>query len=124
MVGSTNFLYDTNGNLTNDGNCKYMYDAENRGLKWTFIYGPGIDEPIMMLDAAGQNRYFYFYDGLGSVVALSHNGQIVEQYRYDAFGNTKAFSRSGNPKTVAQLIDNPFKFTGQWHDSEIDQYSL
>ncbi|MDD5135512.1 MAG: hypothetical protein PHP01_08895, partial [Phycisphaerae bacterium] len=51
-----------------------------------FVYGPGIDEPIMMIDASSGSRYYYHYDGLGSVAALSNNiGEVVERYRYDAF---------------------------------------
>jgi len=55
-----------------------------------FIYGPGIDEPVCMInvDTAGNEQlYFYHYDGLGSVIALSDvNGNIVEQYTYTPFG--------------------------------------
>ncbi|MHC4068172.1 MAG: hypothetical protein ACYS18_06435 [Planctomycetota bacterium] len=37
-----------------------------------FVYGPGIDEPVCMIDVAGGNKiYYYHYDGLGSVVAFS-----------------------------------------------------
>ncbi len=37
-----------------------------------FIYGPGIDEPICMIDVADSNAvYYYHFDGLGSVVVLS-----------------------------------------------------
>jgi len=55
-----------------------------------FIYGPGIDEPIMMIDIADNNNvYYYHFDGLGSVAALSDvNSDIVETYSYDAFGQT------------------------------------
>ena len=46
-----------------------------------FIYGPGIDEPVAMIIPAGLTKpgtYWYHYDGLGSVVALSNSaGAIV-----------------------------------------------
>ena len=62
-------------------------EYDNTVLKRRFIYGPGIDEPVMMVDETTGNRYYYFYDGLGSVAALSKlNGstvEIAEQYRYD-----------------------------------------
>ncbi|MFH1932550.1 MAG: hypothetical protein ABIN18_13310, partial [Pseudomonadota bacterium] len=73
---------------------KYCYDGdqviaeyENGSLVRKYLYGPGIDEPICMIDVAGGARYYYHYDGLGSVVALSNNNRtIVEQYRYSVFG--------------------------------------
>ena len=62
---------------------KYCYDgwqviAEYEGatLVRKFIYGPGIDEPIIMIDVAGSNTYWYHYDGLGSVVALWKLGTV------------------------------------------------
>jgi hypothetical protein len=61
-----------------------------------FIYGPGtcppsvwrIDEPICMIVVnGGETKYYYHFDGLGSVVALSDvTGDIVERYSYDVFG--------------------------------------
>jgi RHS repeat-associated protein len=64
--------------------------------------------------------YFYYYDGLGSVAALSNiNGQLVEQYRYDAFGNTRVFNGSGVQKSWPfELIGNPYMFTGRRIDTE------
>lgn len=70
--------------------CEYVYDGpqviaeyDDSGgsmqLVRKFIYGPGIDEPIIMIDVASDDYYFYHFDGLGSVVALSdENGDIVE----------------------------------------------
>ena len=42
-----------------------------------------------MIDvAAGNAVYYYHFDGLGSVAALSNNnGAIVERYSYDVFGD-------------------------------------
>jgi RHS repeat-associated protein len=100
---------------------KYCYDgdeiiAEYNGdtLLRKFIYGPGIDEPIMMINVnGGETKYYYHYDGLGSVTALSNvNGQIVEQYHYDVFGY---------PNTVSS-IGNRFMFTGREYDSEVGLY--
>jgi len=50
-----------------------------------FIYSPGIDEPICLIDATdgnavyhqdGQGHYYHF-DGLGSVVALSDVNRVI-----------------------------------------------
>jgi len=72
----------------------------NRGqgaLTAKYIYGPGIDEPISM-ERSGQT-YYYHFDGLGSVTALSDSsGALTEQYSYDIFGNiTSSLSEVGNP---------------------------
>ena len=41
-----------------------------------------------MIDVQDSNAvYYYHFDGLGSVVALSDtNADIIEQYSYDVFG--------------------------------------
>ena len=42
-----------------------------------------------MFDVVDSNKhYWYHYDALGSVVALSNNGSIEAQYSYDMFGGT------------------------------------
>jgi len=63
------------------------YDGSDNLLR-KFIYGPGIDEPICMTDVVDSNAiYYYHFDGLGSVAALSDvNNVIVESYSYDVFG--------------------------------------
>ena len=75
---------------------RYAYDgdqiiAEYDGagtLLRKFVYGPGIDEPICLIDAANANALYYYHcDGLGSVVALCDvNNAPVERYAYDVFG--------------------------------------
>lgn len=94
---------------------------------------PGIDQPICMLDNSTSTWYYYHYDGLGSVVALSKlNGsgqvQIVESYIYDAFGRTLIQDTAGpdgkwmTPDDPTPLgssqFGNPFMFTGRAFDPE------
>jgi hypothetical protein len=59
---------------------KYCYDgarviAEYDGsstLLRKFVYGPGIDEPISIIDKAdGNTVYFYHFDGLGYTGAVN-----------------------------------------------------
>ncbi len=61
---------------------EYDYNdvSEDYDLARKFIYGPGIDEPICMIDVAGGGAiYYYHFDGLGSVTALSNvNRDIAE----------------------------------------------
>ena len=44
------------------------YDGSYNLLR-KYVYGPGIDEPICMIDCTGQSevKYYYHYDGLGSL---------------------------------------------------------
>ncbi|MCK4998774.1 MAG: RHS repeat-associated core domain-containing protein, partial [Anaerohalosphaera sp.] len=86
----------------------------------------GIDEPICMIVAAGQTgagTYFYHFDGLGSVVALSKYdsddgyASIVERYTYDAFGNTTITTTSGYTSP-----GNPYMFTARRYDPETKLY--
>ncbi|MCK5612960.1 RHS repeat protein [Candidatus Pacearchaeota archaeon] len=104
------------------GTTKYCYDgdqviAEYNGsdtLLRKFVYGLGIDEPICMIDVPGGNKvYYYHFDGLGSVIALSNvNSVIVERYSYDVFGE---------PNRISD-VNNPYYFTGRRYDSEAGLY--
>jgi len=57
-----------------------------------YIYGPGVDQPVCMLqnpasdgiEVADSNAvYYYHFDALGSVVALSDSaGDTVQTYEY------------------------------------------
>jgi len=64
-------------------------EYEDGTLKRKFIYGPGIDFPVLMISVAStsETKYYYFHDALGSVVALLNNsGSVVESYHYTPFG--------------------------------------
>ena len=80
-----------------DVTTKYCYDGDqviaeydgSDNLLRKFVYGPGIDEPIVMIVVSGETEtpYYYHFDGLGSVAAVSDNsGNIVETYSYYVFG--------------------------------------
>jgi len=108
---------------------KYCYDgdqviAEYEGstLKRKFIYGPGIDEPVCMIDVADSNAYYYHYDGLGSVSALSdEDGNIIEKYRYDVFGAPRIYD-ADDVKIDASGVSNPYMFTARRFDEETGLY--
>jgi len=97
-----------------------------------FIYGPAIDEPIIMIDVSDSNKYYYYhFDGLRSVVALSdENSDIVEKYTYDVFGKCTVHrpGPDGNWGTgddvtdISSLYDNPYMFTSRRLDSETGLY--
>ena len=128
-AGTYELGYDALGRCvrrTTNGVTKYSaYDGERPILDYdgngtitnTRLYGRGIDELI----AHGNNGsgQFYHQDRLGNVSAITDfSGQVIEQYRYDAFGQPEIRSGpvSGNPNGTVQtgtLINNRFLFTGR-----------
>ncbi|MCU0916719.1 MAG: RHS repeat-associated core domain-containing protein, partial [Planctomycetes bacterium] len=64
--------------------------------------------------AAALPVFYYHFDGLGSVVALSDAvGNVVQTYAYDAYGR----SQSTGPAT-----GNPYRFAGYRFDPETGLY--
>ncbi len=95
--------------------CIAEYDANDVQLR-KYVYGPCIDEPICMVEAAGSyaGTYYYHFDALGSVVALSDaDGDTVQVYEYDVYGQVAA-SDPNHP--------NRFMFTGREFDKETGLY--
>jgi len=89
------------------------------------IYGPGIDEPVIMIDVDGETEtpYYYHYDGLDSVVALSdENSDIVERYEYDVFGEPTIWDADKQTTYTESQYDNPYMFTGKRLDPETGLY--
>ncbi len=114
---------------------KYIYDgdqviAEYNGsgtLLRKFIYGTGIDEPLVM--ETGGTQYYYHFDALGSVTALTDSdGALVETYRYDVYGKPCIMDAS-DPFAIeccfsacSTTVGNPYLFTGRRFDSESGLY--
>jgi RHS repeat-associated protein len=118
------YKYDYKGRriskTTSSTTTEYCYDGDqviaeydgNNNLLRKFIYGPGIDESICMI-VSGIGTYYYHFDGLGSVIALTNSsGNMVERYSYDVFGEPNRTSSIGNP----------YMFTGRRYDAETNLY--
>lgn len=101
----------------------YFYDEEDIILQVTddgadttttwYVHGPGIDEPLAMIE--DETPYFYHADDLGSIAALTDvDGQIVQRYSYNAFG---MLTRVQNPE-----FKNSYAFTGREWDKELGLY--
>jgi RHS repeat-associated protein len=69
------------------------------------------------------DKYYYVHDRLGSVRMVVDANSVAQTvtarnvYTYSPFGNPYA-------DTVSETVYNPFQFTGQWFDEEINQYYL
>lgn len=97
---------------------QYVYDAEDVALEYVngsltnhIVHGPGIDEPLALVQ--GENVYFYHADGLGSILKLTDGGQnVVQSYGYDSFGKV----------TATGTVDQPYGYTGREYDPETGKY--
>jgi RHS repeat-associated protein len=122
------YVYDPGGRRIEkkyDGQAvmKYLYDGDSiiaeydatGALVHKYIYGPGVDQPICMIDVADANAtYYYHFDGLGSVIALTDSaGAVANLYEYSIFGEVSA-SDPNHP--------NRFLFTGREFDTETGLY--
>jgi RHS repeat-associated protein len=90
------------------------YDSTGNNLQRRFVPGPGVDQPIAMIDytVSGSPKTFFHQDKTGSIIAMSDvNGNLTEgPYTYDAYGN-------GAPYT-----GEPFKYSGRRLDPETGLY--
>ncbi len=132
---SIEIKYDPLGNRvykksTASGNSterKYIVDITGRlpvilmavngsgGIVKTNIYG---DRQILAQHDGemSDDKYFYLHDRLGSVrLILADDGSVARHYTYEPFG--EVIDDDGT-------FENAFRFTGQFFDSEIEEYYL
>ena len=145
----------TNGGIDNDptlnGTTTFYYDGwrvvEERDVSddliQQYVYGIYIDEVLLMdrdLDAdnsavgVGDQRLFYQQNTLYSFFALTDTtGNIVEGYKYDAYGRPTVYQPGTNgvvdfggddiitPGGLS-AVGNPYLFTGRRYDPETGLY--
>ncbi|MBK5276228.1 MAG: hypothetical protein JJE30_14420, partial [Desulfuromonadales bacterium] len=113
--------FNRTAKTTETGSTRYFHDGMNviseygttgsRTVRYTL--GAGTDEIHVREDASG--TYFYHYDGLGSVAAITDaTGKVIAKYDYEPFGRMK--------ETSTSTIDNPYTFTGRELDKETGLY--
>jgi len=115
-VGSTTttFVYDGD---------QIIQDYRNGYRYKTYYYGTGIDELIRMIGADPyEPGTTYYYDGLGSVIALAdYMGNVVEKYSYDVFGKPTIRNSQGVIRTTS-AYGNRNMFTGREFETETGLY--
>ena len=90
---------------------------DNNSIEKTYIYANG--QVLAQHDGDyTDDIYFYLHDRLGSVrQVIAPNGDVKNRYTYQPFGLVHSAE-------TEEDVNNPFGFTGQWFDDEIDQYYL
>jgi RHS repeat-associated protein len=90
----TLYIYDASGNL--------LAEADSEGVTRYYIYGTGL---LAMADTSG-TMYCYHFDATGHTVAVTDNSKtIVNAYAYTPFGILAS---------KEEIIEQPFKFVGQF----------
>lgn len=114
------YAYDALGRRiykrVNDRVSRFVYDDEDIVLEYDgdylgvadYIHGPAVDEPVAVRTQG--ELYYYLSDRSGSIAGVvSVAGEIVNEYRYDAFGMITA---------IEETIATPYTFTGREFDPE------
>jgi len=101
--GNTQFLWDVAGSLPltiRDGTTSY-------------IYGPG---GLPLEQVSGSTTFWYHHDQIGSTRLVTNSTGVSQAtYTYDPYGGLASSTGS---------ITNPFRFCGQYQDSESAFYYL
>ena len=85
---------------------------DNYGLKAAIIRG----HEILAQKDSKDSSYYYFNNAHGDVTALlDGRGEIVNRYKYDAFGNTIE---------AVEKVHNRFRYAGEQFDPVTGQYYL
>jgi RHS repeat-associated protein len=102
-----------------------LMDLEEQSYDIKKIYIYANSQIIAQHDGdTSDDLYFYLHDRLDSVrQIINTSGSVKYRYTYKPFG--ELFDTAGQDETEETVTDwNWFKFTGQYHDTEIDEYYL
>ncbi len=85
------------------------YDGTANTLQNRYVYGVGLDEPLIQVSSAGVLTYLHA-DRLGSVIATTDStGTVTNKSKYSPFGENAP-------------VGTTFGFTGQRYDAETGLY--
>jgi len=84
------------------------------GLLKSYTWGPGIDNLLAYTDHTTTNTYYMLTDHLGSIHAVvDSSGNIVESYRYDAWGRVLGVYGSDGLPLTESAIGNRYLWQGR-----------
>jgi RHS repeat-associated protein len=82
------------------------YDGTSGSLQNRYVFGSGLDEPLIQISAGGTLTYMH-QDKTGSIIATTNSaGAVTNRYRYSPWGE------------ASSLSGTTFGFQGQRYDSE------
>jgi len=100
--------------------------SDNQGTAWTFIHGPGVDDPLLAYRPSGAYTYFFVTDGQGRQVAVGKtNGDPADL----TIGGAKASgSVPGGTTFEPQRLESPAMptisfFRNRWYDGETQRWT-
>ncbi|HEX2273999.1 MAG TPA: RHS repeat-associated core domain-containing protein [Acidimicrobiales bacterium] len=101
------------------------------GLGSSNTYYTRDDRGNLVSQRLPSGTYYYLFDGLGSVVALTDvNGGVANRYLYDPYGNTIPAGTTGsvaNPWTFAvgfyDAVTGRYKFGTRYYDPSIGRWT-
>lgn len=106
-VGSTKtrYIYDGLQRIAD-------YDGTSGSLQNRYVFGPGLDEPLVQVSSGGTITYLH-HDRMGSIIAISDNsGAVTSSYKYSPWGESSSMSGT------------TFGFQGQRYDDETGLYYM
>ena len=98
-----------------------LIDTESSSLTKSYIH----TNRGQILAQFDNGIYLYTTDRLGSVRQITDwQGNVLANYTYSPFGQMLEEQQADTIPSYTENFENNFKFTGQWYDSEINQYHL
>ena len=132
-VYSYNLYNQLTGNVINNVNATYTYNAKGIRTSKTVgtdvtsfildggnvvaeVKGTAVTDYVRGINLICTDESYYIYNAHGDVVSLtSISGVVTKTYDYDAFGNET------NPSSTDT---NPFRYCGEYYDTETGTYYL
>lgn len=103
---------------------KQVFEERNNfsQLQRQYVYGNGIDEVLQLRNAANDD-YYYHDNSIGSIAAITNaSGEVVERYRYNAYGETTILAANGIDTFATSQTGNSYAYTGRRLDIETGFY--
>jgi RHS repeat-associated protein len=131
-INDTNYAYDARNRrvakTVNSATTQYVHDGLNVLLEYDGAGNllarnthAGLDQLCVRDEVAALTAYYICQDGISSVLSVSDdNGNVLQRYRYSAFGEQQVLDAGFNPVADAPLI--PFAYTGREWEPEVDMY--
>jgi RHS repeat-associated protein len=131
-VSDTSYAYDARNRRvakTVDGaTTQYVHDGLNVLLEYDGAGDllarnthAGLDQLCVRDEVAASTPYYVCQNALSSVLSVSDdNGNVLQRYRYSAFGEQQVLDANFNPVVDAPRI--PFAYTGREWEPEVGMY--